>query len=216
MTTTDIDPIAHLAALEDAIRHGDTTVTPAQLDKARVAAQHASLLAEADEHRAEREAAEALEARRAGIREEHLGPLGDHLDAARAAYAAAVAALGDLDRAIGCYKDARKTAHAAAKTAGIADEVTHPELAPAAHYCDLALAEGLHRFQTKGTAAISSSRPTVPADRGRKLVRHPLHSTDYADRVDADLAAAHQARQDRAHAAYLAKHGTQDHPEDAA
>lgn len=117
-----IDPHDALQRLEDAVRDGDRTITATDLADARAAAELADLHADADRRHAERVAGEALEATRAQIRSEHLGPLAERLNGLRTDYRSTVNAIRHLGTNIDAYNTARNTAVQLSRQLGIGTE----------------------------------------------------------------------------------------------
>jgi hypothetical protein len=165
--------------LRERILEGDDGITPAALGKARDAAEHAALLAEADRRRAERDAAEQLERDRAAWRAEVAGPLREQLEEMQALYSELVGQLRGLLAGIDRYTTGRRAARAAARAVGLVNEADAlPELARDAIWA-AAIAEGSGRPRRSPV-----HRPNQPP----RLQRHALHSDAHAAAVDARLA----------------------------
>lgn len=122
--TTTVTPTARrqLIDLEERIRNGDTSVTAAQLTKARENIRIEELQAEAAARAAEAEQTENLEAEQQRVRAQEFPRHDTAVDAARSAYDAALEAARTLVAAIDDLQAVDAEIRAAASGAKILDE----------------------------------------------------------------------------------------------
>lgn len=180
--TTNPNAAEHLAALEERVRDGDTTVTAKELADAHAMAELARLTTEAAQRVARVEAEASLDRDRAEFRS---GPFADtlqRLHLIQATYAKAVATSTALQEQIEGYRSARNAARSEARRLGLTEEFD--DAVPGISR-DAALervhddARGRHRL-------IAGFDPNGPD----RFVGAPWHSPEYVASVNSRIAAA--------------------------
>lgn len=172
--TTTSTASAQLAELEERVRAGDANVTAAALAKARAAVDLELLADEAAARMAEQQAADHLEDARELFRTETLAEVGAELAQLQGLYEAVVAAGTALHAAMPEFAARARAAERQAERLGLPD-------------CDIRTSTFEQAWRHASREASGALPKLGGIGRPPRMIRHPLHSAQYADRIDASL-----------------------------